>query len=112
MTPATKLIRMAYELLTPMHNLKTTELISQSTMPMLDGSRLTYNISITMQTENDDKSHAYQNIRYQSIDNFMKPIEQLAAQMLCKYDPDDEPKPHDGDNLELLTADDYPECAA
>jgi hypothetical protein len=95
-TPATELIRMAYDLLTPkMQNLTSNEFIAQHTIPMLDGSEVLYNIDITIQTQSNDKSHAYQNIKSQSTAELMKPIEQMLVKMLRKFDDDIEGKPED-----------------
>lgn len=103
---------MAYELLNPtMHKLTRNELVVQDSIPMLDGSALLYNIDITLQTDDGDESHAYQNIKSQSTENLIKPIEQLLVNMLRKYDDDIESDPDDdGGMSDLLTADD-PQCA-
>ena len=83
--------------------------MKQATIKMIDGSRLLYNIDITIQTENRELSHAYQNIKTQSTAELMEPIELLLVERLRKFDPDNEPKTH-GTAIEL-TADDYPESA-
>jgi hypothetical protein len=95
-SPATELIRMALELLSPpMHKLTSNEMVAQNTIPMLDGSEVIYNIDITIQTESNDNSHAYQNIKNQSTAALIKPIEQMLVTMLRKYYDDIEGKPED-----------------
>jgi hypothetical protein len=83
---------MALELLNPpMHKLTSNEMVAQNTIDMLDGSCLLYNIDITIQTQSNDKSHAYQNIKNQSTTDLIKPIEQMVVKMLHKFDDDIEP---------------------
>lgn len=93
---------------------------------MIDGSVVIYHIDITIQTENKNKSHAYQNIKNQSTAELIAPIEQMLVDKLRKYDDDIESDPeeqeleiinfykqggHKQEVGDLLTADDYPECA-
>jgi hypothetical protein len=70
-------------------------MVAQNTIPMIDGSVVLYNIDITIQTQSNDKSHAYQNIKSQSTAALIKPIELLLVEMLHKFDDDIEGKPED-----------------
>ena len=123
MSEATELILIAYKLLhQSMKHLTRTNVIKQETIAMSDGSTLTYNIDITIQTE-QEHSIAYKKIKYLNHVGLIEPMELELVALLCDCpDTDEEPKSQEqqvidfylqGEETEadLLTADDYPECA-
>jgi hypothetical protein len=74
-----------------MNDLTSTNIIKQSEMQMSDGSVLTYNIDITLQTRHEDT------IAYQQLQQFcgttITPIEQILVHLLC--DPSEEEEEDD-----------------
>jgi hypothetical protein len=74
-----------------MTNITRSDFTKQAEIKMIDGSRLLYHIDITIQTENKDLSHAYQNIKTQSTAELLEPIEQLLVERLRRYEYDREP---------------------
>jgi hypothetical protein len=83
MSKATELILMAYKLLhESMKHLTRTNVIKQETMAMSDGSTLTYNIDITIQTE-QEHSIAYKRIKYLNHVGLIEPMELELLALLC-----------------------------
>ena len=106
-TPATQLIRMAYELLQiPMNHLTRSQIVKQDTILMLDGSTILYNIDITIQTE-QEHSRACKTISELTNVSIIEPIEQALVHLFYDPSPDEE----DDEDGDILTAADYPECA-
>ena len=107
-TPATQLIRMAYELLQiPMNHLTRSQIVKQDTILMLDGSTILYNIDITIQTE-QEHSRACKTISELTNVSIIEPIEQALVHLFYDPSPDE---PEDDEDGDILTAADYPECA-
>jgi hypothetical protein len=115
MSEATELILIAYKLLhKSMDHLTRSNIIKQETIAMSDGSTLTYNIDITIQTE-QEHSIAYKKIKYLNNVSLIEPMELSLVALLCDC-PDEEPEDDYGEAAsptidEILTADDYPDCA-
>ncbi len=107
MSTATELILMAYKLLhKSMNHLTRSNIIKQEVIAMRDGSRLTYNIDITVQTE-QEHSIAYQTVKNFSP-SFADSIELELFDLLSNHDGQD--PTDDGGITDLLTAED-PQCA-
>jgi hypothetical protein len=107
MSEATELILMAYKLIykNMTNSLTRTNVVKQSEITMTDGSILIYNLEITLQTEREF-SIAYQKIKDITHREMIEPIELSIVHMFS-----DCPEKEDGEEGDLLTADDYPECA-
>jgi hypothetical protein len=126
MSKATELILMFYKILhKSMNHLTRTKVIKQESMVMSDGSTLLYNIDITMQTE-QEFSIAYHKIKDASNVSFAEAMELEIRHLLSidtdKDDDDPEDKELEVINFykavrykqevgDLLTADDFRECA-
>jgi hypothetical protein len=85
-----------------MNDLTSTNIIKQSEMQMSDGSVLTYNIDITLQTRHEDT------IAYQQLQQFcgttITPIEQILVHLLC--DPSEEEEEEEDDSINDDSIDD------
>jgi hypothetical protein len=124
MSEATEVILIAYKLLhQSMKHLTRTNVIKQETMAMSDGSTLTYNINITIQTD-QEHSIAYKKIKYLNNFSLIEPMELSLVGLLCDCPEGDEDDPeqqeleviqfykdggHKQEGGDLLTADQDPE---